>query len=182
MNISPPNILSKAKSAKLGFADEFAIPEAKEGEEVPKADASGTLNIADIKWAKKALPKGAVGKEPSKLTDVVKAGDIILVQRKPRAKTDKSDKRITAYNLRQVPKVNGGLIAMDPHTGRVLALVGGYSFEQSQFNKFPLKVKRMNFSPKKMSANVFISRPIIIQENFTALAHCVSVLRNLVTR
>ena len=124
-----------AKSAKLGFADEFAIPEAKEGEEVPKADASGTLNIADIKWAKKALPKGAVGKEPSKLTDVVKAGDIILVQRKPRAKTDKSDKRITAYNLRQVPKVNGGLIAMDPHTGRVLALVGGYSFEQSQFNR-----------------------------------------------
>ena len=124
-----------AKSAKLGFADDLAIPEAKEGEDAPKADALGTLNIADIKWAKKALPKGAVGKEPSKLTDVVKAGDIILVQRKPRAKNDKSGERITAYNLRQVPKVNGGLIAMDPHTGRVLSLVGGYSFEQSQFNR-----------------------------------------------
>jgi len=124
-----------AKSAKLGFADELANPEAKEGEEPPKADASGTLNIADIKWAKKALAKGAVGKEPTKLTDVVKTGDIILVQRKPRAKKDKSEDRITAYNLRQMPKINGGLIAMDPHTGRVLALVGGYSFEQSQFNR-----------------------------------------------
>ena len=56
-------------------------------------------------------------------------------RRKPRAKKDKSDDRITAYNLRQIPKVNGGLIAMDPHTGRVLSLVGGYSFEQSQFNR-----------------------------------------------
>ena len=41
----------------------------------------------------------------------------------------------TTYNLRQVPKANGALIAMDPHTGRVLAMVGGYSFEQSQFNR-----------------------------------------------
>ena len=123
------------KSAKLGFADELAIPEEVEGEEPAEADAGGTLNIADIKWAKKALAKGAVGKEPKKLTQVVKSGDIILVQRKLRAKSDKSDDRITAYNLRQVPKVNGGLIAMDPHTGRILSLVGGYSFEQSQFNR-----------------------------------------------
>jgi len=124
-----------AKSAKLGFADALANPEVEEGEEKPEADTSGTLNIADIKWAKKALAKGAVGKEPKSLTSVVKTGDIILVQRKPRAKKDKTDTRITAYNLRQVPKVNGGLIAMDPHTGRVLSLVGGYSFEQSQFNR-----------------------------------------------
>lgn len=126
---------AEAKSAKLGFGDELANPKEVEGEETPEADSSGTLNIADIKWAKKALAKGDVGKEPKKLTDVVKAGDIILVQRKPRTKAAKKDERITAYNLRQVPKVNGGLIAMDPHTGRVLSLVGGYSFEQSQFNR-----------------------------------------------
>jgi len=126
---------AKGAVAKLGFADELANPEAKEGEEAPKADANGTLNVADIKWAKPALAKGAVGKQPKSVTDAVKTGDIILVQRKPRAKKDKSDDRITAYNLRQIPKVNGGLIAMDPHTGRVLSLVGGYSFEQSQFNR-----------------------------------------------
>lgn len=124
-----------AKNAKLGFADELAIPEEVEGEEKVDPDTNGTLSLEDVKWAKEALAKGAVGKEPKKLTDVVKAGDIILVQRKPRSKLDKTDDRITAYNLRQVPKVNGGLIAMDPHTGRVLSLVGGYSFEQSQFNR-----------------------------------------------
>ena len=126
---------AKGAVAKLGFADELANPKVTEGEDTPKADTNGTLNIADIKWAKPALAKGAVGKEPKAVTDVVKTGDIILVQRKPRAKKDKSDQRITAYNLRQVPKINGGLIAMDPHTGRVLSLVGGYSFEQSQFNR-----------------------------------------------
>jgi len=128
-------IEAKGEVAKLGFADELAIPEEVEGEEKPEPDTNGTLNVSDIKWAKPALAKGAVGKEPKKITDAVKTGDIILVQRKPRAKKDKSDNRITAYNLRQVPKINGGLIAMDPHTGRVLSLVGGYSFEQSQFNR-----------------------------------------------
>jgi len=118
---------AKGKSAKLAFADKLAIPEAVEGEEAPAADDKGTLNVADIKWAAKALPKGAIGKKPASITDAVKTGDIILVQRKPKFKTE--------YNLRQVPKVNGGIIAMDPHTGRVLALVGGYSFEQSQFNR-----------------------------------------------
>ena len=39
------------------------------------------------------------------------------------------------YRLRQVPEVSGGLVAMDPHTGRVLAMVGGFSFGLSQFNR-----------------------------------------------
>ena len=39
------------------------------------------------------------------------------------------------YGLRQVPAINGGIMAMDPHTGRVLAMVGGYSFQHSQFNR-----------------------------------------------
>jgi len=129
---------AKGDVAKLVFADALAIPneeDLEEGEKLPEPDDKGTLNIADIKWAAKALPKGAVGNEPKAVTEAVKAGDIILVQRKPRPAKAKADTIITDYNLRQVPKVNGGLIAMDPHTGRVLALVGGYSFEQSQFNR-----------------------------------------------
>jgi len=39
------------------------------------------------------------------------------------------------YGLRQTPQVNGGIVAIDPFTGRVLAMVGGYSFQQSQFNR-----------------------------------------------
>ena len=118
------------KEAKLGFVDDQTIaPEDADDAAKKTSDLAktGTLNIADIAWAGKALAKGAVGTKPKKVTDAVSQGDIILVQRKPKAKTE--------YNLRQVPKVNGGIIAMDPHTGRVLSLVGGYSFEQSQFNR-----------------------------------------------
>jgi len=120
---------SGEKSAKLGFAPPSDWPE---DQSYPEGDAKGTMALADITWAKKALEKGEVGPNLKSIKSVVKAGDIILVQRKPvKAGADPS----TEYNLRQVPKANGALLAMDPHTGRVLAMVGGYSFEQSQFNR-----------------------------------------------
>ncbi len=117
------------KSAKLVFVAPEDFPE---DEEFPEVDAKGTLALSDIVWAKKALAKGAVGRDLKSVKDVLSAGDVILVQRKSvKAKAATS----TEYNLRQVPKANGGLIAMDPHTGRILAMIGGYSFEQSQFNR-----------------------------------------------
>ena len=39
------------------------------------------------------------------------------------------------FHLVQMPEVEGAIVAMDPHTGRVLALVGGFSYGQSQFNR-----------------------------------------------
>jgi penicillin-binding protein 1A len=39
------------------------------------------------------------------------------------------------YRLRQLPEVSGAMVAMDPLTGRVVAMVGGFSFDQSQFNR-----------------------------------------------
>ena len=40
-----------------------------------------------------------------------------------------------SFELQQVPEIEGALVAMDPHTGRVLAMVGGFSFAESQFNR-----------------------------------------------
>ena len=119
------------KVAQIGFVDAETEATADDlaDKEAAKAAEKGTLNISDIAWAAKSLAKGEVGRKPKKLTEAVATGDVILVQRKPKSKTK------TEYNLRQIPKVNGGIIAMDPHTGRVLSLVGGYSFEQSQFNR-----------------------------------------------
>lgn len=57
--------------------------------------------------------------------DVLKVRDIIYVE----ALTDKT------YGLRQIPEVSGGLIVMDPHTGRVLAMVGGHPLEENHFNR-----------------------------------------------
>lgn len=118
----------EAKSAKIGF-----VVKADEGGTEPdiedKASETemGTLDLSDIQWAGKALPNGRRGNAPSSMAEVISVGDFILVE--PHLEKD------AGYNLRQVPNVNGALIAMDPHTGRVKALIGGYSFEQSQFNR-----------------------------------------------
>ncbi len=117
------------KQAKLGFS-----PDANEDEldNAPNQDDKGVMKIEDIDWAAKALSRGRVSNKPTSVKQIVKAGDVILVERKAPAKDGTIS---TEYNLRQIPKVNGGLIAMDPHTGRVLSLIGGYSFEQSEFNR-----------------------------------------------
>lgn len=88
----------------------------------------GKILLEDMKWAGRASSKegGKKGPEPKAVGDVLKQGDIVLVERK----ADTND-----FKLRQEPEVNGGLVAMDPHTGRVLALVGGYSYARSRFNR-----------------------------------------------
>ncbi len=111
-------VLETSKNtAKLGFAVD-------DNDERP---AEGTLSLDGVLWAAKSLPAGKKGAAPRLITDVVKAGDIILA-----APIDEAGK---TYALKQIPEANGSLIAMDPHTGRLLAVIGGYSFGQSQFNR-----------------------------------------------
>ncbi len=67
--------------------------------------------------------------------DVLELGDVVLVE--ALSAEDYPDETVEAgdFGLRQVPEVNGGIVAIDPFTGRVLSMVGGYSFTQSQFNR-----------------------------------------------
>ena len=62
-----------------------------------------------------------------KLDKVLKVGDVIYVQ--------PVEGKEGVYTLKQIPEVEGALVAMDPRTGRVLAMVGGFSFAHSQFNR-----------------------------------------------
>jgi penicillin-binding protein 1A len=84
------------------------------------------MPFSEILWARKELKEADVGPPPAKPQDVVKIGDLIYVEA-----VDKS----ADYGLRQVPEVNGGIVAMDPHTGRVLALSGGFSYASSQYDR-----------------------------------------------
>lgn len=84
------------------------------------------LPFTDVKWAQKVSDKGAYGKMPQKMQDVVGKGDVIIV---------KPTETENAFSMVQVPAVNGALVAMDPHTGRVLAMTGGYSFGKTVFNR-----------------------------------------------
>ena len=77
----------------------------------------------EVKWAK------VNGKAPKAVTDVLNPGDVIWVAPK---NPDEAD---GVWSLMQVPEVGGGLIALDPHTGKVYAVVGGFSFSQSQFDR-----------------------------------------------
>ena len=64
---------------------------------------------------------------------MLKPGDVIYVS--PREPTDKEPDVTGQWSLEQVPQISGAIVAMDPHTGRVLALVGGFSFAESQFDR-----------------------------------------------
>ena len=82
----------------------------------PVADrATATLAGPDIKWLS------------PKLHDVLKVGDVIYVS--------PVEGKEGNFTLEQVPEIEGAIVAMDPRTGRVLALVGGFSFAESEFNR-----------------------------------------------
>ena len=73
----------------------------------------GKIEFKDISWTKKDF------------NQLLKIGDIVYVK--------KIDDKI--YSLKQLPKINGGIVVLDPFTGRVLALSGGFSFKKSEFNR-----------------------------------------------
>jgi penicillin-binding protein 1A len=84
----------------------------------------------DLKWARPWIKGQKVGARPKKPADVLKSGDVVAV-------APLTGERAAAglFGLEQIPDISGGLVAMDPHTGRVLALVGGWSHETSEFNR-----------------------------------------------
>ena len=96
----------------------------------------GTIPFAEMQWARPTLPEQRVGPPPARPAAVVERGDVIAVERieKPAGQNAKPYPPNT-YALRQMPNVEGGVVVMDPRTGRVLALAGGWSYGRSQFNR-----------------------------------------------
>ncbi|ANK82951.1 MAG: penicillin-binding protein [Rhizobiales bacterium NRL2] len=85
------------------------------------------MPLERLQWAREPLSEGKTGPTPSRTSDIFGRGDLVLIG----PDTEDPDKP----QLRQIPKINGAVVAMDPHTGRVLALVGGFSSERSEFNR-----------------------------------------------
>ncbi|MBQ4471999.1 MAG: penicillin-binding protein, partial [Alphaproteobacteria bacterium] len=108
---------------------EYALVESVTDQEAKiflTTETEGTIPFAEMKWAKKALERGRISiDEVKKVSDVLAVGDIILV----------SKKKGQTYTLQQIPLAEGALVAIDPHTGRVLAMQGGFAFERNQFNR-----------------------------------------------
>lgn len=93
-------------------------------------DGSGEIPAKDVTWARKRLPDGTLAPKAKVPGDLVKVGDVVMV-RAVMAKDGTFDR----WSLRQVPEVQGGFMAMDVNTGRVMAMQGGFSYEDSVFNR-----------------------------------------------
>ena len=112
-------IRSDPDGAAIGFAD----------------GTTGRIAFSEMRWARPRYENGTFGFHPRGAADVVKPGDVVMVDPiAPRADAP-SGKVPGLYTLCQVPEVSGALVAMDPHTGRVLAISGGFSFATSQFDR-----------------------------------------------
>ncbi len=98
---------------------------------------TGHIPFALMKWTRRIVSDGVLGAEVKSPADILKKNDVVLVG----AISDEQKKLIsaaeqkTAWDLQQVPEVNGGFVALDPHTGRVLAMSGGYSYGGTEFNR-----------------------------------------------
>ncbi len=80
-----------------------------------KENFQGSLKLKNVKWSipnKKSIP------------DIHKVGDIFFIKKENKF-----------WALKQYPKVNGGIVILDPYTGEVLALAGGFNFKKSEFNR-----------------------------------------------
>jgi len=117
---------SNDQSARIGFQ-----PGRELGGAVSKERQTGLITLDGVKWAKAAAGPTR-GRAPTKVSQVLSPGDVIyadpLIGKDGKAEEGQ-------YRLRQLPEVSGAMVAMDPWTGRVLAMVGGFSFDQSQFNR-----------------------------------------------
>ncbi len=126
----PALVLSaNAQGAQIGFPD---------GE-------TAVIPLDLMRWAREYISANDLGKEVTSAAAVLKPGDVVYAEKyeaetlpKPEGAAEDFKAKPTpekSYALRQTPAVNGGLIAIDPHTGRVLAMVGGFSFQMSEFNR-----------------------------------------------
>ncbi len=105
---------------------------ARVGIEGVDEDGDGNWIAAkDVTWARKERDDGSLAAKAKKAGDLVEVGDIVHV----RAITSDSDGSFVRWSLRQVPKVQGGFLAMDVQTGRILAMQGGFSYQYSVFNR-----------------------------------------------
>ena len=90
---------------------ELALVKDGTGQIVTQGNTTGKIQSKDMEWARATKP--------------LKSGNVVMVEKT----------KNTTYALRQVPKIQGAIIVMDPHTGRVLAMQGGWTFDKSEYNR-----------------------------------------------
>ena len=100
-------------------------------EGVDEDDDGHWIPAKDVTWARRRNEDGSLGRRAQVAGDLLKVGEVVHV----RQMTSDEDGSFIRWTLRQVPEVQGGFMAMDVNTGRVLAMQGGFSYQHSVFNR-----------------------------------------------
>lgn len=133
-----------AKAVILEVADDFA-------QIITQDSEKGKINLENLSWARRYISTNKQGPKIRKVSDVLRQGDVILVEeiveendekiaknnnKKENLDSEKTEEIVEKnFILKQIPDVNGAFLVMDPHTGRVLAMMGGYVDLPNQFNR-----------------------------------------------
>lgn len=105
-------LAADGKTARIGLLDQ-----------ANDNPVTGELPVGNMLWARPVV-SGGLGGRPNATSDVLHTGDVIMVSGPPKN-----------LSLEQIPNIQGALFSMDPATGRVLAMVGGWSHDVSPFNR-----------------------------------------------
>lgn len=133
---------SDREALDAALADRATVGELRPAIVIEVAEKSATIYLGggeqenlswkQMKWAKPFINTNRRGAPPKKATNILKPGDLIRVKA---VEVEVEKKKRKAWRLAQVPRAAGALIALDPRNGAVRALVGGYDFYQSKFNR-----------------------------------------------
>tara|TARA_R110002110_G_scaffold2756_1_gene13301 strand:+ start:45052 stop:47466 length:2415 start_codon:yes stop_codon:yes gene_type:complete len=94
----------------------------------------GVVPLAELRWARAWKPGQKRGPSVKSADQVLAPGDVVLVS----VVTEDSEAKPYpdgTFRLEQIPEINGAVVALDPHTGRILAMTGGFDFRASEFNR-----------------------------------------------
>jgi len=141
---------SNDTGARLGLQ-----PRREKSGEISRTRETGTLAVEGIRWTHK------------RMRQVLSPGDVVYVE--------PIEDRPGQFRLRQIPEISGAIVAMDPYTGRVFAMVGGFSFDQSEFNRSTQALRQPGSSFKPFvyataldngytPSSIILDEPIEIQQ------------------
>ena len=89
-------------------------------------NTKGKIFLKNLKWSRKYLTSNSLGPPITDVSQVLNVNDVIFVRKKRFSQS---------WDLKQIPKANGSVVLLNPTNGNILALVGGYSFDMSKFNR-----------------------------------------------
>ena len=135
--LTPPKGMGSWKMALVKSVDE------KNAHIIVQGFGPALIPLGELRWAREWLEGEKRGGRIRKPADVLNVGDVVAVETVTTYTTGSSrDKNLetheypaNTYGLRQIPAIQGSIVALNPHTGRVLAMSGGFDYDASQFNR-----------------------------------------------